>query len=374
MAVSGSGSRRRSADAKGAPNGIVPAPPRLRLGPTPCPVPDACLVPFALPLRAPLRLATGVLTERRGVLLRLGGGDGRVGWGECAPFPGLSPDTSEVAEASLQTWIDRRDDTVLTPAARAAVDGARLDLDAQRRGVSLARALAPGAAASVPLAALLAGDDAAVVAKASGLRRAGYAAAKLKVGGPAVDADVRRIRAVADALGPDVALRLDANRAWSFDDARRVADALAGIALDYLEEPLADATHLDAFVADTGLRVALDESLTDIVSPDTLARHAYAHAVVLKPLVLGGVVQAFAWGRAAQAAGLVPVVSSAFESGVGTRLAIALAAALGDIGAPAPAGLDPYSHLAADVLAPRLPLDGPLVDVEAALAGSHVAV
>ena len=201
--------------------------------------------------------------------------------------------------------------------------------------------------------------------------RDNYRAAKLKVGGRPVADDLRRIRSVADALGPDVALRLDANRAWTFDDARRIADALAGVLLAYVEEPLADAARLDALVAETGWRVALDESLSALSGPEALAARSFAHAVVLKPVVLGGVRVAFAWGRAALDAGLVPVVSSAFESGVGTRLALALAAALGDTAPPAAAGLDPYAHLAADVLAPRLPLDTPVVDVAAALDPGH---
>jgi hypothetical protein len=50
-----------------------------------------------------------------------------------------------------------------------------------------------------------------------------------------------------------------------------------------------------------------------------------------------------------------------FESGVAMRGHVALAAATGG----APAGLDPYNRLAADVLTPRLDLDRPNVDVPA---------
>ncbi len=335
------------------------------------PAPTARLVPFAVPLRAPLRLATGVLAERRGWLLRLEDADGRVGWGECAPFPGLSPESGTAAHASLDAWTRGRDDAELSPAARAAVDGARLDLAAQAAGVSMARALDAGAAPRVDLAVLLAGDDAAVVLRAAEAARRGYRAAKLKVGAGTVEADARRVRAVARELGPGVALRLDANRAWTVDDARRFADAVAGVALAFVEEPLADATRLPDLARETGLAIALDESLAAMTSPDDLAGHGYAAAAVLKPLVLGGVRASLDWGRAAQRLGLVPVVSSAFETGVGTRHALALAAALAATGIAAPAGLDPYTYLATDVLAPRLPLDAPRVDVEAALGGGH---
>ena len=62
------------------------------------------------------------------------------------------------------------------------------------------------------------------------------------------------------------------------------------------------------------------------------------------------------------------VVSSVFESGVGMRHLVALAAALGDV----PAGLDTYRWLAADVLAEPLAIGGPAVDVAAVLAPNPV--
>ncbi len=343
----------------------------------PTPPMPARLVPFAVALRAPLVLAQGRIAERRGWLLRVVDDDGRVGWGECAPFPGLSPETLAEAEASLRAWVaapSERTEASLTPSARAAVAGARLDLAAQAAGVSMAQILDRSAAAAVDIAALLAGDDEAVVAKAGAVARAGVRAAKLKVGAASVADDARRVRAVADALGSGVALRLDANRAWSFDDASRFADAVAGIAIAYVEEPLADVgaggSHLAAWTRATGLPVALDESVIEIATPDALADHAYAAAIVLKPLVVGGVRAALDWGRAARRLGMAAVVSGAFETGVGTRHTLALAAALGARGASA-AGLDPYTFLATDVLAPRLSLDAASVDVEAALGPGH---
>ena len=62
------------------------------------------------------------------------------------------------------------------------------------------------------------------------------------------------------------------------------------------------------------------------------------------------------------------VVSSTFESGVGMRHLVALAAALGDT----PAGLDTYRWLADDVLERRLSLAGPTVNVADVLAPNPV--
>jgi len=47
-------------------------------------------------------LGTRTLHERRGLLLRLEGADGAVGWGEAAPLPGFSTETLDEATHRLR--------------------------------------------------------------------------------------------------------------------------------------------------------------------------------------------------------------------------------------------------------------------------------
>ena len=83
----------------------------------------------------------------------------------------------------------------------------------------------------------------------------------------------------------------------------------------------------------------------------------------LLPRLLGGPLRVGHWVNEARRYGIKPVFSAAFESGVGMRHLVALAGALGDEAVPA--GFDTYRWLAEDVLAPRLALDVPVLDVEA---------
>ncbi len=337
---------------------------------------EVTLIPFRAPLAAPLTLAGRTYTEREGVLLRLEQ-NGCVGWGEAAPLPGFSPDTLAEARAALASLAPTLFADALAvfqpsaplvfpkqpPAAHAAVESALLDLHAQHRGTTMARLLDPDAAEIVQVNGLITmetPDDAATEARR--LYRQGYQAVKLKVGRRPVQDDVARVRAVADALGPTVALRLDANRAWSLVEVRTFAEGINGIALAYVEEPVARAADLPD--AARLLPVALDETLVGS-TPDMLRAHPYARAVVLKPMLLGGVLTAWRWALAARERGMEAVVSAAFETGVGMRANVALAAALG--GTP-PAGLDTYRRIARDVLPNRLPLDGPEIEVAPVLA------
>jgi O-succinylbenzoate synthase len=183
---------------------------------------------------------------------------------------------------------------------------------------------------------------------------------KLKVGGRPVEDDVELVHAVNEELRDDVALRLDANRAWSFEEASIFARGTANLRFEYVEEPLADPSGLSSLARDYGVPVALDESLAGM-PPLALQDHGYARAVVLKPTLLGGISPTLRLANRAKELGITPVISSAYETGVGTLALIALAAGVGE----APAGLDTYRRLAQDILVPRLRFTSARVDVGA---------
>jgi O-succinylbenzoate synthase len=84
-------------------------------------------------------------------------------------------------------------------------------------------------------------------------------------------------------------------------------------------------------------------------------------AFVLKPTLLGGLSRTLRVAGQALRLGVTPVVSSAYESGVGMAALVALAAGIGDC--PVPAGLDTYRAMAEDVLETPLKLPAPDVDV-----------
>ena len=339
------------------------------------------LVPYRLPLTEPVVWNGERHPARDGLLLRLWDGEGRAGWGDAAPLPGFSRETTREAEAALRALLpaldgqslDARD--VLQPrggfhtaldaaglpsSARFALDLALADLAAQDLGRTLPQALHPDPAVVLPLNGLLMGDRDAVVAGAGRLADEGWAAVKLKVGRRSVAEDAETVRAVSEALG-GAALRLDANRAWTSGQTADFARAVDGVALDYLEEPTRDAADHPALWLDTGLPIALDETLQEPGGEAHL--RGWAAAAVLKPTLVGGLMAALRLACAARSVGVRPVLSASFESGVGLRGVAAVAAATG----AEPAGLDTYRWLAEDVV-PPLPFGRPSVDVPSLFA------
>lgn len=333
---------------------------------------------YRVPLSASLPLGSHTVEAREGVLIGVETAAGHTGWGDVAPLPGFSAETlaeaidalrrlapalvgSTAAEALAQLATG-----AVPSSVRFGMELALADGQAQATGTTLPAQFGEAPRAVVTYNGLLTGQEAALTRRAAALRAAGYPAVKLKVGRQSVDEDVARVRAVRAALGERILLRLDANRAWSVEQARRFATGIAGVDIEYIEEPLAEPAHLRAWAAATGLPVALDETVQAGADPGD---HRYAAAFVLKPTLTGGVQHTLQMGRRVLAQGGQPILSAAFESGVGLRGLVALAAGLGTQGVPV--GLDTYHWLQADVLRPRLPLDGPRVAVAPLMAAAR---
>ncbi|QIN79931.1 o-succinylbenzoate synthase [Rubrobacter marinus] len=344
---------------------------------------------FRLPLTAPLVLKGETVRHREGLLLRLDGAGGAVGWGEASPLPGFSrevlPEAARelhglaesvvgrgVPEARPGAGLDGAPGfTDAAPSVRFGCELALWNLYAAARGVALPEVVSPRFRAVVPANGLLAGSPTEVLGGARRMRAEGYEAAKLKVGGRPVGEDVALVRTVREALGGDVSLRLDANRAWGTQEALEFARGIEGVGIEYLEEPLEEPADLGSFARACGVPVALDESLVGM-APEALGAHRYAVAVVIKPSLIGGLSRALDLANRALDLGMRPVVSSAYESGVGTAALVALAAGIGDEGVPA--GLDTYRRLAGDVIEPRLPLPAPRIDVRETVEAAHDVV
>ncbi len=186
----------------------------------------------------------------------------------------------------------------------------------------------------------------------------GCRTAKVKVAerGQRESEDLARVEAVRDALGPGGALRVDANAAWSVEDAvgrlQRLDRAAGG--LEYAEQPCRRVEDLATLRRRVTVPIAADESVRRVEDPLRVARLEAADVVVLKVAPLGGVAACL---RLAEQCGLPVVVSSAIETSVGLAAGVALAAALPEL--PFACGLGTAPLLTGDVTdEPLLPVDG----------------
>jgi O-succinylbenzoate synthase len=272
---------------------------------------------FAIPMRTRFR---GV-TVREGALIA-----GPAGWGEFSPFPGYGP-------AECARW--------LACALEAATAGWP---EPRRQRVPV----------NVTVPAVGPGQAHAIVA-ASGCRTA-----KVKVAdGPGqLTADIARVEAVRDALGPDGRVRVDANGAWDVAAAAHALKELGRFGLEYAEQPCATLAELAELRRRVDVPVAADESIRRAEDPLAVRAAGAADIVVLKAQPLGGVRAAL---RIAEACGLPVVVSSAVETSAGLAAGAALAAALPEL--PYACGLATMSLLTGDVTAAPLAEEGGMLPV-----------
>lgn len=313
------------------------------------------VIPVRLRFAQPLRTARGEFTDRASVLLELRDAGGTAGYGEAAPWPGFGTESVDEAEASLRAlehllpgaslqsgeWPVALENLLAgRPAARAALQGALLDLDARGAGRPLSAHLAARAGSTcgatlsrVPVSALLtARDPEALFSQAALARKAGHRAVKIKLGGEAVTYDVARLRAVRDGIGPSVRLRGDANGAWSVRDAFAALEAFAPFGLEYVEQPVAaqDIDGMAELRRHAAVQVAADESVASEHGMLRLLAAGGADVVVLKPASLGGAARALELASLARQAGMRVVFTHAFESAVGALHVLHCAAAWGD--------------------------------------------
>lgn len=215
---------------------------------------------FRVPIRAPVRVSFGTLTDRPAVLVEVRDTDGCVGWGESFcnwPTVGaehrgrlinevIAPQlvgTSVENPAVVFDQITARYEVLALQCGEpgsfaqsiAGIDVALWDLCARRAETPLYRYLG-GTHDAVPVyASGLGPGDVAGLGRAK--RAAGYDAFKLKVGFGA-DADLANLSALREAVGPDATVFVDANQAWDVGTAIEMSRRLAPLGPQWLEEPL----------------------------------------------------------------------------------------------------------------------------------------
>lgn len=311
------------------------------------------LYELTLPLVEPFVISTGVMRERRSWVVILDDGEGHRGWGECPPFAqpfyseetlatahsvlvdlllprvvGASFDTPEDVDAAL------RDGVRGNPFARAVIETAAWDLEADRRGTGIAELLgerlgvdaAHSISCGVALGIPVDHKETTLANRISEAVRAGYRRVKIKIG-PAWDLKpVEAARAV--LAGSNLPLTVDANAAYhwpdDFDRLRLLDDA----GLLYIEQPLPP----DELVG----HAALSQRLQTAVCVDETLRSADVGRQLLDldgPRVwnvkvhrVGGLTEALRIHRLAESAGVKLWTGTMPESGIGSQAALAFAA------------------------------------------------
>ena len=291
---------------------------------------EVSIEPVAYRFQEPLATAYGTLASREVLLLRLRGSDGVEGVGEAAPLEPYDRVSLAAAREALETVVPRLEDSdgaeheelvavCPLPQARAAVDLALWDLAGRRAGRPVAALLADEPAGSVPVNATVGAlEPASAASEAGAAARDGYRCVKVKVG--RAD-DGARVAAVRAAVGPEVAIRLDANGAWGVDEAVGALAELSAHGLELCEEPVHGLGPLREVRSRTSVPIAMDETAADDGALSSGATDLLCLKVARHGGISGTLAAAREWGGEAY-------LASSFDGPVGIAAALHVAAAL----------------------------------------------
>lgn len=297
--------------------------------------------PFVTALRSTRRIESVVVTVRTQ--------DGIVGYGEAPQAWRVTGESLAGAQACLEgplaDVVRGRDEADLmdlcravsgavvgNQGAKAALETALYDVRARQLGISLPRLLGSGTHRVATDVTVAVGEPEVMADTARERVREGFDTLKLKVGTDA-GTDVARVRAVRDAVGGEVRIRVDANQGWSPRDAVTVVRALedSGADLEFVEQPV-PAADLDGMLWVTdrvATPVMADEAVFGLRDLTELLRRRAADLVNIKLAKSGGLSHAVAMHALAGEHGVGTCVGSMMEGPIGVAAAASFAAAYG---------------------------------------------
>jgi o-succinylbenzoate synthase len=296
-----------------------------------------------LPLREPFRISSGVVSERRILLLELSEADSPVVWAECVAGenPNYSPETVDTAWYAIREWVAPR---VLGRSldgpevvhdllerdfrghnmAKAAVEMGCWAVAAEKQRISLSQLLGgtrDRVATGISIGIQASPD--ALVERARRALVAGYRKIKLKI---QPGADVPFVRAVREGLGPDVHLMADANSAYTLADADHL-QKLDAFDLIMLEQPLGrdDLLRHAELQRRVKTPICLDESITDVDRAEDMIALGSGRIVNIKPGRVGGFAVSKRIHDLCARHGIPVWCGGMLESGIGRAYNVALA-------------------------------------------------
>ncbi|MFC3880810.1 o-succinylbenzoate synthase [Algoriphagus namhaensis] len=270
----------------------------------------------------------------------------RVGWGEAAPLIHLSldflSDFQEVLDqvlnqSSNESWSLKPNEFLTQvrdlvpfhlPSIRFGLESALLDL--HFGGVK--KYFENGfydSNESIPINGLIwMGEKEMMLRQIDQKLSEGFSCIKMKIGAIDFDQELELLGYIRQKFDKDeITLRVDANGAFSAKDAPHKLQQLADLDIHSIEQPIAagQIREMKELCKITPLPIALDEELIGVEEKATLLDEIQPQHIILKPTLVGGILETQAWIEAAEERGIGWWMTSALESNIGLNVISQLA-------------------------------------------------
>jgi len=279
----------------------------------------------------PAGTSRGVLNKKPCWFIQISSEDEISGLGEVSLIPGLSLEDPEECEIQIdhicklisRGEMDPRQSLPNFPGLQFALESAWLDLQRGGRKLLFPSDFTRGKEGIPTNGLIWMGSRKFMIEQVRDKMRLGFTVLKLKVGALDLEEELRVLRWVRSEFDSgELEIRLDANGAWSPEEAGDMLDQLAEFGIHSIEQPIAagQTEALAELCLDPAIPIALDEELIGIYGMEAkreLLAQIQPDYIILKPGLLGGFSLSREWIELADAANIGWWITSALESNIG---------------------------------------------------------
>ncbi len=260
------------------------------------------------------------------------------GWGEAAPLINLSPDYEGRFDEKLRHYLDKAEELIWlkneedilmqvkalvpfdAPSVRFGLETALLDLLHGGKKKIVDNPFYTQHT-SIPINGLIwMGDRDFMHSQIREKLDQGFTCIKMKIGSIDFDQEIELLEDIRSAYNKDkITLRVDANGAFVPSEAMQKLERLAELDIHSIEQPIRAGLHdqMEELCASTPVPIALDEELIGGQDKSKLLDRIRPQHIILKPTLLGGVLETREWVKSAEQRGIGWWVTSALESNIG---------------------------------------------------------
>jgi o-succinylbenzoate synthase len=298
---------------------------------------DARIFRVSLPYRIPFTIAGGTTAKAEHIFVELEAENGLKGYGEAAPMPSYSKETPASIIHSLKSGMLEQ----LKGESIFDIERILEKLDGVSRGDFFATAAIDfalhdliGKSMNLPCYKLMGGlvrdridlswpvgikEKEEMVEEAKKYVGLGYRTVKLKIGRDSGQ-DIENVRAVREALGKKIKIRVDANQGYSLAEALRLLPELEKFDLEMIEQPVSarDIEGMAKLCEKLKTPILADESLRTLSDAVSLVKHKGCDIFNIKVMRVGGLQRSKKIAAIAEASSIPCEVGSMVEMGPGT--------------------------------------------------------
>lgn len=330
---------------------------------------------ISIPFKQPYQTSRARTVSCDHVILAMQTDTGIVGYGEGAPLRSEFDSPMEAIAVCIEKYLgpavlglDPQNvahlHAVMDKAlcgneyAKATLDMAAYDVFGKALGLPVYALLGGKYRSRVPLTKSIGAKDAeSTRAEANEIVRKGFKVVKFKGSGNPQE-DIARVKAIREAVGPDMPIRIDPNAGYvGVDVALKALRAMEPYGLELIEQPLPrwDIRGMAHLCRALDTPVMADESVFTIRDAAMLFKEEAADVLNVKHQKAGGIYRAMQIAGLAECANIPIIIGASLETGVGQSASVHLAVACRTMRYPC--DLRTPLNLVEDILKKPLPIE-----------------